>query len=223
MRRARIKALAAVPIRKKPLQDSADSVDANDVADKEKKEENISNISETEHEAIKDIVKIKEQKEENVATTNVATTNVATTNVATTNVVTINVFVQKEREKDISSHTVLKEEKQKKEDIFDTNVSNIKDVAKVQEELVKKEQNKISLKESVVVEKQDSKELHSPLKPDSQELCAQTKSNAQESLYTRDKPDEVTDQSSEKNIPLPDVPVAIDLGKNCVKQIKNLN
>lgn len=201
MRRARIKALAAVPIRKKPLQDSADSVDANDVADKEKKEENISNISEIEHEPIKDIAKIKEQKEENVATTNI--------------------FVQKEREKDISNHIILKEEKQKEEDLLDTNVSDVEDVAKVQVKSVKKEQNKVSLKESVVIEKQDSQELCSPLKPDSQELCAQIKSNAQESPCTRDKPDKVTDQSSEKNIPLPDVPVAIDLGKDCVKQIKN--
>ncbi|XP_011877366.1 PREDICTED: transcription factor TFIIIB component B'' homolog [Vollenhovia emeryi] len=80
MRRARIKALAAVPVRKKPLQDSTDSIDANDASDKEKKNENISNIHETEQVASKEAAKVEEQKKDDAAT--------------------INIFEQKEQEKE---------------------------------------------------------------------------------------------------------------------------
>ncbi|XP_011708132.1 PREDICTED: transcription factor TFIIIB component B'' homolog [Wasmannia auropunctata] len=150
LRRARIKALAAVPVRKKPLQDSVDSTDANNVADKERKEENISDINETEQESAKDIAEVKEQKEENVARTDTSE--------------------QKEgKEKDGSSTDASEQEKQKEIDVPSTDVPEreaVKDIAKVQKEIRKKKQDRVSLKEKVIVEKPDSQELRSPLKSD---------------------------------------------------------
>lgn len=201
LRRARIKALAAVPVRKKLPQDSVDSTDANDVADKEKKKENISNISETEQEVTKDIINIKKEDKER------------------------NTFEQKEqKEKDISSIDISKQKKQKVEDISSTNKlerETVQDVATVRKE-IKIEQSKVSLKESVIVEKLDSQESCS-LKPDSQEsTSAQTKPNSQ-SPSTGFKSEKVTDQSVQKNILLPDVPTAIDIGKKHVTRIRNLD
>lgn len=198
MRRARIKALAAVPVRKKPLQDSADCIDANDPADKEKKIENVSNTNETEQEFIKEVVKIKEQKEENLVTTDILER-------------------KGQKEKDISNTDISKLKELKKEN--DTDILKqeaVKDIAKDQEETTKKKQNNISLKETVIIKKSDS-----PQKPSSQELYAQTKFNFQESPYIKVKPDKLTDQSVQKSILLPDVPTAIDIGKNQVTRIKN--
>lgn len=201
MRRARIKALAAVPVRKKPVQDSVDSVDTNDATDKEKKEENIFNINETEQEAIKDVAKVKEEKD-------VARTDA---------------FDRREQKEDISSIDIPEQEKQK-EDIRSTGTSEqevAEDVAKVQEEITEKEQNTVSLTEPVIVEKpnhsgeHDSQELCSPLKPDFQELCVETKLNSQESLSTGIK---AADQLVQKSVPLSDVPTAIDIGRDYVKK-----
>lgn len=205
MRRARIKALAAVPVRKKPVQDSVDSVDTNDATDKEKKEENIFNINETEQEAIKDVAK----EEKDVARTDA--------------------FERREQKEDISSTDIPEQEKQK-EDIPSTGTLEqevAEDVAKIQEETTEKEQNTaVSLTEPVIVEKlnrsgeHDSQELCSPLKPDFQELCVETKLNSQESLSTGIKFDKATDQLVQKSVPLSDVPTAIDIGRDYVKKKK---
>lgn len=63
MRRARIKALASVPTRKNPVQDTVASIDRNDLFDKEQKKEDASK-PENEPETIKDITEIKKQKED---------------------------------------------------------------------------------------------------------------------------------------------------------------
>lgn len=198
MRRARIKALAAVPVRKKPTQDSdfIDS-DVNDVADKEKKEENISNINEIEPEIVKNIINVKGEKEGDATD------------------------VSGQREKDILSIDISEQEKQKKEEILNTDISELDaveelNVTKIQEETTKKEQNKVRLRESVIVEKPDSQDLCSPSKSDSQELHVQTKLNSQESLCAKAKSDKVPDQSVQKSIPLPDVPTVIDTGKDYI-------
>jgi len=208
LRRARIKALAAVPVRKKPPQDSVDSINADtasiDATDKEKKKENISNINEIEYKA-KDIIKVKELKEENVIRTDTS------------------------EQKILSSIDIItKQEKQKEKDILSTDTleqETVKDNAKVQEE-TKKEQNKVSLRESVIVEKSNFQESCSLLKSDSQELHVQAKPNSQESPSTEFKPqDKVTDKSVQKSTPLPDVPTVIDIGKkhrNIVKRLRNL-
>jgi len=204
LRRARIKALAAVPVRKKPLQDSVDSINADtasiDATDKEKKKENISNINEIEYKA-KDIIKVKELKEEVVRT-------------------------DTSEQKILSSIDITKQEKQKEKDILSTDTleqETVKDNAKVQEE-TKKEQ-KVTLRESVIVKKPDPQESCSLPKSDSQELQAQAKPNPQESLSTEFKPrDKVIDKSVQKNTPLPDVPTAIDISKKHrnVKRLRNL-
>lgn len=204
MRRARIKALAAVPVRKKPLQDAADCIDANDATDKEKKKENVSNINEVEQEAVKEIAKVKEQKEKDLTTTDILER-------------------KEQKEKDISTTDVSKQKELKKESNTDIlKREAVRDVAKIQEE-TKKEQNKVILKESVIVKNSDSQELCSSLKPNSQELHAQIKSNFQESPYTKVRPDKVTDHSIQKSILLPDVPTTIDIGKDHVTRIRNLN
>ena len=159
LRRLRIKALAAVPVRKKPTQNSADSTETNNDIDKEKNEENISNINETEQEIIKDVAQVKEQKEKDVIKTDI--------------------FEQKEqKEKDTSS--IDEQEKLKEKDIPCIDIPEAaKDIAKVEEE-TKKKQDKINLRESVIV-KLDSQELCSPIKSYSRELHAQAKSNSQKS------------------------------------------
>jgi len=208
LRRARIKALAAVPVRKKPLQDSVDSINADttsvDATDKEKKKENISNINEIEYKA-KDIIKVKELQEE-VVRTDTSEQNILS-----------------------SIDIIPKQEKQKEKDIFSIDTleqETVKDNAKVQEE-TKKEQDKVSLKKSVIVEKPDPQESCSLLKLDSQELRAQAKPNPQESLSTEFKSqDKIADKSIQKSTPLPDVPTAIDIGKkhrNIVKRLRNLD
>lgn len=63
MRRARIKALAAVPVRKKTIQDTVILPDENNVPDKEQKKEDISNTDKQEQEAIKDAIKIKKEED----------------------------------------------------------------------------------------------------------------------------------------------------------------
>lgn len=199
MRRARIKALAAVPVRKKPLQDAADCIDANDVADKEKKEENVSNIDEIEQEVIKEVIKVKEQKEKGLTTTDILER-------------------KEQKEKDISTIDISKQKELKKENNTEIKREAIKDVAKVQEE-IKKEENKVNLKESVIIKNSDSQKLCSPLKPDSQELHAQI--NFKESP-SKVRPDKVIDHSVQKNILLPDVPT-LDIGKDHVKRVRNLN
>jgi len=197
LRRARIKALAAVPVRKKPLQDSVDADTASiDATDKEKKKENISNINEIEYKA-KDIIKVKELKEEVVRT-------------------------DTSEQKILSSIDIITEQKKQKEkDILGTDTLEqeiVKDDVKVQEE-TKKEQNKVSLRESVIVKKPDPQESCSLLKSDSQELRIQAKPNPQESPSTEFKPqDKVTDKSVQKSTPLPDVPTAIDIGKKYSKK-----
>ncbi|KYN05589.1 PREDICTED: transcription factor TFIIIB component B'' homolog [Cyphomyrmex costatus] len=163
LRRLRIKALAAVPVRKKLTQNSADSTETNNDIDKEKKEENISNINDTEQETTKDVTQVKEQKEKDVIKTDT--------------------FKQKEqKEKDTSSTDISTEEKLKEKDIPNIDVPGQKaviDITKDEEE-IKKKQDKINLKESVIdKEKLDSQELCSPLKSYSQELHAQAKSNSQ--------------------------------------------
>jgi len=204
LRRARIKALAAVPVRKKPLQDSVDSINADtasiDATDKEKKKENISNINEIEYK-VKDITKVKELKEENVVRTDTSEQKILS-----------------------SIDTITKQEKQKEKDILSTDtLETVKNNAKVQEE-TKKEQNKVSLRESVIVEKPDPQKLCSLLKSDSQDLHAQVKPNSQESPSTEFKPqDKITDKSVQKSTPLPDVPTAIDIGKKHVKRLRNLD
>ncbi|XP_077267941.1 transcription factor TFIIIB component B'' homolog Bdp1 isoform X3 [Temnothorax americanus] len=194
MRRARIKALAVVPLRKKPLQDSVASIDANDAADKEKKEENVSDVK-IERDATKDVAKVKEQKKEDLATTDI--------------------FERKEQEEeDVFGTDIPKRKKPEEEDVLNTDVPEqeaVKDVVRVQEEPTKKEQNKVSLRESVTVEIADSEELSSPRKPDSQELRAQAKLISQESSRTGVKPDKVTDRSVQKSTLLPDVPVVSDI------------
>ncbi|KYM76274.1 Transcription factor TFIIIB component B'' like protein [Atta colombica] len=160
LRRLRIKALAAVPVRKKPTQNSADSETDNDV-DKEKNEENISNINEIEQEITKDVTQVKEQKEKDVIKTDT--------------------FEQKKRkEKDISTIDISEQEKLKKKDISCIDILEqkaAKDIEKVKEE-TKKKQDKVNLRESVIV-KLNSQELCSPIKSYSQELHAQAKPNSQ--------------------------------------------
>ncbi|XP_011162348.1 transcription factor TFIIIB component B'' homolog [Solenopsis invicta] len=190
-RRARIKALAAVPIRKKLTQDSVDANNVKDEIDNEKKKENVSNINDMEQEATKNISKIKEQKEKVVVITEVS-----------------------KQKEDIASINISKEEKQREKDISNSDTQEreaVKAVTKFQEKTVNKEQNKTILEESVAIEELDSQELCSPLKPDSQELHAQIKPNSQESHCTGVEPDKVTDQLVQKSIPPPEVPTVIDI------------
>ncbi|EGI70227.1 PREDICTED: transcription factor TFIIIB component B'' homolog [Acromyrmex echinatior] len=163
LRRLRIKALAAVPVRKKPTQNSADSTETNNDVDEEKNEKNVSNINETEQEITKDVVQVKEQKEKDVIKTDT--------------------FKQKEqKEKDISSIDISEQEKLKEKDVPCIDIPEreaAKDIAKVEEE-TKKKQDKVNLRESVIV-KLDSQELCSPIKSYSRELHAQAKPNSQKS------------------------------------------
>ncbi|XP_028048703.1 transcription factor TFIIIB component B'' homolog isoform X2 [Monomorium pharaonis] len=202
-RRARIKALAAVPVRKKASQDS---IDSNNVADKEQKKENESNINETEQkEVIKDVAKIEdirtkvsERKEE------------SSNSISEENVVKTEASEQKE---DISSINILKPEKQ--ESISSSSVSNreaVKDVAKIQNKTTNEERNTVSLEESVTNEKSDSQELSSPLKANSQGLCTQVKPNSQEFLCTGIMSDKISSQLVQKTIPpLDSTTTAIDI------------
>ncbi|KYN14095.1 Transcription factor TFIIIB component B'' like protein [Trachymyrmex cornetzi] len=214
LRRLRIKALAAVPVRKKPTQNSADSTETNNDVDKEKNEENISNINETVQEITKDVALVKEQREKDVIK---------------------NTFEQKERkEKDISNIDILKQEKLEEKDIPCIDIPEreaAKDIEKVEEE-TKKKQDKVNLRESVIVKlnsqelcspiksysrelhaqtKPNCQELHAQVKPNSQELHDQAKPNFQESPSTGFKLDKVTDQSIQKNIPPSDVSTVTDI------------
>lgn len=62
MRRARIKALAAVPVRKKTIQDTIVFPDGSNVPDVEQKKD-VPNTDNQEQEAIEDVTKIKKQKD----------------------------------------------------------------------------------------------------------------------------------------------------------------
>jgi len=63
MRRARIKALAAVPVRKKTVQDIIVSPDASNVLDKEQKKENVPNTDKQKQEVIEDVAKINKKED----------------------------------------------------------------------------------------------------------------------------------------------------------------
>ncbi|XP_072767672.1 uncharacterized protein Bdp1 isoform X2 [Anoplolepis gracilipes] len=70
MRRARIKALASVAIRKNPVQDTVVSVDTSNLPDQEQKKENTLNAKpEYKPEVIKNIVEVKQQKQEGISDT----------------------------------------------------------------------------------------------------------------------------------------------------------
>ncbi|XP_070158261.1 transcription factor TFIIIB component B'' homolog [Polyergus mexicanus] len=177
MRRARIKALASVPIRKNPVQDTVALVDTSDLSDKEQKKKDASNAQlKYKPEAITNITEVKKQKEEGTD---------------------VDIIKQK----------------------------IVKDVAKISEETIKKEQKEASFVEPIIVKKPDSQESCPRVKPNSQEPCAgvkpasqelyaQTKPNSQElCIEINDKPEKPIDQSVQKNIlPLSDVPsTAIDI------------
>lgn len=245
MRRARIKALAAVPVRKKPSTDPVDSTDANDTVNEEQKKENVSSVKETEQEATKDIHIIRRARIKGLAavpvrkkspTNSVDPTdandtadkekkgeNVSGTEEKEGDVARIDTSKQEEREeKDASSVDILEQGKQKEKDVPSTDIPEREageGIAKVQE----KTKEQVIVKELVVVDESDSEKLCSPLKSNSQELLARAEPNSQEPQFAGFKPDRITDQSVQKSIPLPDVPTVIDTGKDISKRkIRNL-
>ncbi|KAL6264938.1 hypothetical protein P5V15_005034 [Pogonomyrmex californicus] len=199
MRRARIKAFAAVPIRKRLLQDSVDSADA-DIADKEKKKEDIFNIDVIKQESTKNLAKIGEEEYQDVSRICVS-------------------HQEKQDEECVPTTIDISKQQEQKGDISNTDISAqevAKGISKVQEkdtikEPIRNEQNEITLKEPTMIKKSDSQELSSPQKSNSQELCTSTKANSQESPSYTGKSNKVTDQLVQKSILPSDVPTVIDI------------
>ncbi|KAM0733048.1 Transcription factor TFIIIB component B''-like protein [Formica fusca] len=190
MRRARIKALASVPIRKNPVQDAAALVDTSDLSDKEQKKKDASNAQlKYKPEAIRDITEVKKQKDEG------------------TDIDIIKQEIVKDAAK-ISEETIKKEQKE---------ASFVEPEPVIVIKLDSQEscpQVKPSSQELCAGVKPASQELCAGVKPASQELCAQTKPNSQElCIEINDKPEKSSDQSVQKNIPpSSDVPsTAIDI------------
>lgn len=185
MRRARIKALASVPIRKNPVQDAAAPADGSELFDKELKKEDASK-SEYEPEVIKDVAEVKKQKEESIS--------------SDTGVL---------EQKVIKESAKILEETSKKEQIKPSFVEPEPIVVK------KSDSQESCSQESCSQKKPNSQELYAQVKPSSQELCAQAKPDSQElSNQINDKPEKPIDYLVQKTVPLPDTPsTGIDISK----------
>lgn len=150
MRRARIKALASVPIRKNPVQDTVAPVDRNDLFDKEQKKED-SSKPEYEPDIIKDITEIKKQKEEIISSPDT----------------------------EILEHEVIKdnakifEETSKEEQIKPSFVEPEPIIVKKSDSQESYSQIKPNCQELSAQIKPSSQELYAQAKPDSQELSNQ--------------------------------------------------
>lgn len=149
MRRARIKALASVPIRKNPVQDTAASADGSELFDKEQKKEDASK-PEYEPEVIKDVAEIKKQKEESIS--------------SDTEVL---------EQKVIKDSVKILEETSKKEQIKPSFVEPEPIVVKKSDSQESCSQKKPNSQEPCAQVKPSSQELCAQAKPDSQELSNQ--------------------------------------------------
>lgn len=149
MRRARIKALANVPIRKNPVQDTAASADGSELFDKEQKKEDASK-PEYEPEVIKDVAEIKKQKEESIS--------------SDTEVL---------EQKVIKDSVKILEETSKKEQIKPSFVEPEPIVVKKSDSQESCSQKKPNSQEPCAQIKPSSQELCAQAKPDFQELSNQ--------------------------------------------------
>lgn len=190
MRRARIKALASVPIRKNPVQDTVALVDTSNLSDKEQKKKDAAQPNDNAQpkytpEAIKDITEIKKQEEKDTDTD----------------------IIEQEIIKDAakeSEETIKKEQK--------------KAFAEPEPIIVKKpdtqelcSQVKPSFQELCAEVKPASQELCAQTKSNSQELCIEINDKPEKSIE---------ESVQKNIPPLSDAPsIGIDISKFC-KMIK---
>lgn len=157
MRRARIKALASVPTRKNPVQDTVASIDRSDLFDKEQKKEDLSK-PENEPEVIKDITEVKKQKEEGISDTETLEQEV------------------------IKNSAKIFEETSKKEQIKPSFVEPEPIEVKKSDSQESCSQTKPNSQELCAQVKPNSQELRAQVKSDSQELSIQINDKPEKSI-----------------------------------------
>lgn len=148
MRRARIKALASVPIRKNSVQNTAAPADGSELFDKEQKKEDAK--PEYESEVIKDVAEVKKQKEESISSD-----------------------IEVLEKKVIQESAKILEETSKKEQIKPSFVEPEPIVVKKSDSQESCSQEKPNSQELCAQVKPSSQELCAQAKPDSQELSNQ--------------------------------------------------
>lgn len=172
MRRARIKAVAAVPIRKKPVQDTLTPSETNGVSDTEQKKEVCD--SETIKTAVGDVVEVQEKDlpDTDVSEEKADVTNVPKEIVEDT-LAEINVNVKKSASQETSEGDCEK---------TCVKPALAEPCMEIKEEVSSSKEWCVEIKESsqeLSPRKTDSQESCVKIKPDSQELCLQTEQSSQ--------------------------------------------